>query len=385
MKSEKVEGIGSIQGGEYQTISIDGIGKLKGPVTARQITVNGMFKSKGKITADEMRIDGIARIFRDIKVKSVKIDGILKMRRASLNADKIVCDGIMTSNREVCADEIYVDGICSVSKMYGDSIVLKNNYDKIKSMRNPIPIRLRPFLKLYFGRDISVEHSFVDVLECTNLEAEGLKAKVVRANNVKLKGNCIVDRLYCDGQIIIDDTCKVNNIFSNNQKITLKKEMTDMANATLVKILDLYKHGKIDADEAEKMINSIRDNLRIEDGSRKGDFTDLPWEDDGKLRIVAFIGRKLLKKGDPDSTSIEVKYDGEALDIECHGNLSCSDVKGNVSAKGNVTCRNVGGNVNAGGNATCENIEGNVSAGGNIHCKNINGSVAAGGGIHIEK
>ncbi len=369
MKNEKVEGIGSVYGGEYDTISFEGIGKLKGDVTAKKVMVDGIFKGKGKITADEMGIDGIARIFRDIKAKSVKIEGILKLRRASLNADRVICEGIMVANREVSADEIYVDGICSVSRMYGDNVILKNNHDRIKASGNFLPIRLKPFIKLYFGRKVSLDYSLVDVLECTNLEAEGIKAKVIRANNVKLKNHCIVDKLFCDGEIFIDDTCRVSEIISKDQSITVNKEMNDMANMTLVKILDLYKDGKINADEAEKMIDSIKANTGMGYTSCY-DPAGLPWEDDGKLRIVAYIGSRLLKKGEPGATNIEVKYDGEALNVECCGNLTCGDVNGNVSA---------------GGSVTCGDIEGNVSSGGEIYCKNICGRVVAGGGVHIGK
>jgi len=232
MKNERVDGIGSVYGGEYDTISFDGIGKLKGAATAKKVTVDGLFKGKGKLTTDEMLIDGIARVFRDIKAKNVVIDGILKLRRASLYACKITCDGIIIGNREVSADEIIVDGICSVSKMYGDNIILKNNQDKGIGMQNlKVPVQLKPFLKLYLGRDISTTHSIVDVLECTNLEAEDIKAKVIRANNVKLKGNCVVDKLFCDGEIFIDDTCQVKEIISKNQPVMAKKERKYLKNS----------------------------------------------------------------------------------------------------------------------------------------------------------
>jgi len=368
MKSESIEGIGSVYGGEYDTILVEGMGKLKGDVTAKKVIVEGIFKGKGRITTDEMRIEGVARVFRDIRAKNVKIEGMLKLRRASLNADKVICEGIMVANREVCADDIYIDGVCSVSNMYGDNVVLKSNVDRIKGSRNFLPVKLKPFFKLYFGRNVSLDHFLIDVLECTNLEAERVKAKVIRANSVKLKDHCMVDKLFCDGEIFIDDTCYVGQIISRDWVITDKKEMSDMANMTLVKILDLYKDGKINADEAEKMINSIRLNSRV--GHTSGNADNLPWEDDGKFRIVAYIGRRLLKKGEPGAAAIEVKYDGEALNVECYGNL---------------TCGNVNGNVSAGGSVNCGDIEGNVTAGGSIYCQNIGGRVTAGGGVHIGK
>ncbi len=136
-----------------------------------------------------------------------------------------------------------------------------------------------------------------------------------------------------------------------------------MADTNLVRILDLYKDNKINGDEAEKMIKSV-----INSSGHSSD--ELPWKDDGKLRIVAYIGRKILKKGDPEVKNLEVNYDGKALNVECYGNLTCGDVEHNVSA---------------GSNVTCGNIKGNVASGGWIRCKSVKGKVAALGGIQIEK
>jgi len=382
MRSEKIDGIGSIHGGEYDVISVDGIGKLKGDASAKRIIIDGIFKGKGKLAAEEIEIDGVARVFRNIKSKSVKIDGILKLRRASLYADKIICDGVIVGNREINADEIHIDGICSVSKMYGDKIVLKNNKNKGGRLINAnIPIKIEQFFKLYFGRNVSMEYSIVDVIECTDLEAEDIVAKVIQANRVKLKGNCKIGKLICDGKMFIDDTCQISEIVSKKSIINSRKEIEDMANKSLVKILDLYKDGKINADEAEKMISS----LGIEAGLNKNKDFNLPWEDDGKLRIMAYIGRRLLKKGDPGLNHIEVEYNGEALNVECYGNLRCEDIGGSASAGGDIACGDVGGSVRAGGSINCKDIRGNVSCGGNIRCKSIEGKVAAGGGVHIEK
>jgi cytoskeletal protein CcmA (bactofilin family) len=184
MKNENIEGIGSVHGGEYDTIQVDGIGKLKGNAAVRNINVDGMFKSKGNIKADTMSIDGIARIFRDIKVKNINVNGVLKLRRAKLSADKISCDGIIFCNKEVNADDIYIHGACSIYKIYGDKIKLINNTHSWDNSK--IPIKIMFLLNLYMGRKASLTHSLVDILECTDLEASGLKSKIIRANNVNI-------------------------------------------------------------------------------------------------------------------------------------------------------------------------------------------------------
>ncbi|MDF2543349.1 MAG: hypothetical protein K0S47_3067 [Herbinix sp.] len=361
MNNEKIEGIGSIHGGEYEKISVEGMGKLKSDATVKHISVEGMFKSKGKIVADEMNVEGMARIHRDLKIKSLHIDGLMKVRRASISAGKIVCDGLLICNREVLADEIQVDGMCSISKMYGDHIVIENNISKLSDTK--IPTNFMFLVKGYFGRKISLTHSLVDIVECTELEASGLKAAVIKANKVKLEGNCIVNKLYCDGEMIIDDSCHVNEIISKNKPINMKKEIGGMADVMLTKILDLYKEGKINADEAEKMLGASGKMPSQSSNSS----VSTPWEDDGKLRVVAFIGKKLLKKGEAGAKSLEIKIEGEVKNVECYGSLQCGTISGSASAGGSIHSNDIGGNASCGGSLTCASISGNVSAGGGVH------------------
>ena len=155
-----------------------------------------------------------------------------------------------------------------------------------------------------------------------------------------------------------------------------------MEKTTIKKILDLYKDGKINADEAERMLSHA---VSPDPGAGDNKAYDISWPEDGKLRIVAFIGRRLLKKGDELARSIEVKYEGPALDVECHGNLTCGDITGNANVGGSMHCGDVGGKVECGGSFSCEDISGNVECGGSMKCQEVHGAINAGGGVHIMK
>lgn len=110
--------------------------------------------------------------------------------------------------------------------------------------------------------------------------------------------------------------------------------------------------------------------------------SNVPWEDDEKLRAVVYIGRKLVQAQDCTKASeITLRYEGPALDIISSFSVTCDDVEGNVTANGSVTCDVVEGNVKAAGSVTCDEINGNVDAGGNITCDEINGNASAGGNI----
>ena len=261
-KNANIDGIGSITSGEYDSVSIGGIGKIKGKVSCNKLVTDGMLKGKGKISAVNFECNGISRMFRDIKCKAVTINGILKLRRANLESDLINCDGIIVCNREISSDEIHIDGICSVAKMYGDKIIIRNRANGIAESK--IPYKILPFIRAYLGRKVSLSHSIVDILECTELNAENLIAKSVKAHNITLGENCIIDRLDCTGELKYHNSCRFRrisckNINPSSENLNIEIQNTDIIsdNISVTKTIDLYKKGILTANEADQMIKSI--------------------------------------------------------------------------------------------------------------------------------
>ncbi len=365
MKNEKIVGFGSIQGGEYENITVDGMGKLRGNTTAQKVKISGTFKCNGKLTAEEFTIDGFARVFREVKVKRLKNSGTLKLRRADVNADAVYSDGLLTSAGEISADEIIVKGYCSVKKMTGDHIHI---YHNSSSGGSKLMRRLKWLAVPYFGRNVHGSQSLVDYIECTTLNANGVRAKLVRAGSVELE-NCSIGKLYCDSEPKILKNCSIKHIYYGNDKLELnRKENIAMGNVTIKKVLDLYKSNAIDAEEAELMLKSVIINDSAKENKEHSGFAaGLPWPDDNTLRIVAFLGKKLLKKGEAKEHKLEVTYEGEAKNVECHGSLNCGDVSGNATAGQSISCADIGGNVSCGGDLSCESIGGNVSCAGMMH------------------
>lgn len=143
--------------------------------------------------------------------------------------------------------------------------------------------------------------------------------------------------------------------------------------------------------------------------------SELPWPEDGDLRLVLYKGRQLLNS--TTRKDLSFTYTGPALnvssvvdlsceqcvirgnvsaggDIECGavggsvsaaGDVSCTTVGGGVEAQGDVDCNSIGGGVDAGGDVSCTQIYGSVSAGGDIDCGTVWGNVSAGGDVSCDK
>lgn len=359
MRNETIDGIGSFHGGEYNEVTINGISKLKKPLTAKSLSVDGIFKSKGIIRSDRIHIDGITRAFQDIRAKKIELDGILKLRRGSLYADEVECHGILVCNREVNADSINIDGLCSITYLFGDRVIISTKAEAER--KSKIPKTLATFSNMYFGRGFSNSYSLIDKIECTHLEGHNIKSKVVYANSVVLTGYSEIEVLHCDGDIQVENTCRIGKIVGKENSV---KEQVDMTNSSVKKILDMYKEEKINAQEAETMLNA----LGVENPT--GGNPDTPWKDDGKLRVVAYIGKKLIKRGSAGDYNISVNIEGDVRDVECQGSVNCNDVKGSIKASGSVTCNNVYGGITCSGGVRCNQVSGSVVASGGVHFEN---------------
>lgn len=111
----------------------------------------------------------------------------------------------------------------------------------------------------------------------------------------------------------------------------------------------------------------------------------LPWEDDGALHAVLYIGHMLIGENHIDgkeaASRITFEYEGPALNVFSAFSVECEDVEGNVAAGTNVDCGDVGGNVVAGTNVDCGDVEGNVVAGTDVNCGDVEGNATAGTGV----
>lgn len=128
---------------------------------------------------------------------------------------------------------------------------------------------------------------------------------------------------------------------------------------------------------------------------------ELPWEDDGTLRAVVFVGRRLCdsKPLNGGKEQVELHFQGSVRDIHsdfsvtCENStiegsvtagdeVSCGDVMGSVSAGDSVNCRNVAGSVTAGDGVSCGSVGGNVQSGGSVCCGSIGGMAFSADGVH---
>lgn len=112
---------------------------------------------------------------------------------------------------------------------------------------------------------------------------------------------------------------------------------------------------------------------------------NLPWEDDGSLRAVCYVGHKLVENTPIRNASVELRFEGTVHNIYSEFSVTCinAPITGNVNAGTGVSCGTVGGDVTAGDWVRCTGyISGNASAGDGLDCGgSIGGNAKAGESI----
>lgn len=219
----KVVGKGTILGGEYDNITIDGAGKIEGHVDAKEtIKVLGTCKSKGSVRAKKIDLDGIAHFYGDLDSDILQIDGTLKCDQdmvsdeikvkgslscqGDIKANSIKVSGMFKSGKEVQAETFECDGFCSFKEANVGSLKIDGYYSINTVHADDVSIKMASgilkALKI-------VKKADIDVCECTTIEAEGMNCAKLYARDVKLGPLCTVNYLEYSGTAEISSKATV--------------------------------------------------------------------------------------------------------------------------------------------------------------------------------
>ena len=109
--------------------------------------------------------------------------------------------------------------------------------------------------------------------------------------------------------------------------------------------------------------------------------------DDGKLRIVQFLGGKILTKDTYDKNvriMLKMPESGDrTVNVEIWGSADIDgDISGSVTAGDGINCGSVGGDAAAGDGINCGSVGGDVSAGDGVNCGSVGGDISAGDSVN---
>ena len=200
-----IEAIGTVHGGEYGKIVIEGVGKITDSIQFEKLEIEGTCKSHGDHDGNLMSVQGIYKGDGNIKVRRLEVEGVMKTADKKIYADEIIVEGILSNGGEVNADKIRVEGCINFNDLFGDDIVI--NYSA------------HSYSVFSFGKSIQTKINKANNIECTTLKACNITCHSISATDIYLESHCVVDTINCNGTLHYDSTCTIRNIEGECEKI----------------------------------------------------------------------------------------------------------------------------------------------------------------------
>lgn len=198
MSDMKIEGLGKINGGVFDTVKIEGVCNCSDPIKAVDLFIEGVFDCAGEVEADYLNCTGVANFKAGIRAKKIYVEGVFSQKKwAKIEAQEIRCEGVIKTGGEISADGLYAEGCIEADEIVGDQIKI---FSHSKSK----------FLNI-FNRT----RSKVRLIEATTIELSGVTANTVNGKDIIIGESCKIDNIDCSGTLFISNSSFVQNITGN--------------------------------------------------------------------------------------------------------------------------------------------------------------------------
>ena len=183
MNNSFITGVGKINSGEYDKVSISGTGNIDGNIKANEINVSGVANFKGTVEASSLKVSGVGKFGDDVKSKTIFVSGFAKMDQ-DLSADSITVNGTLHISGDVNTDILMIDTKESHFKnIFGDCINIK-----------------------------SIRKTKIAEIEATNISLTNVQVKRVSGSKVEILKYSHVDVVEFSESLKIHDTCVIGKI-----------------------------------------------------------------------------------------------------------------------------------------------------------------------------
>jgi len=209
----RIEGVCNASGGVYDSVNIDGVGKIISGVEARTFQANGQLKILGDLKSNEMLCDGILGVRGNLQVSEGKINGMLTVD-GTIGGEHLEVHGVWKAKKDCEIERIetegafFVDGLLNAGslevRLQGLS---KANEIGVESIR----VRRPPDNKWNLLRFIPKFQPELQakVIEGDDLDLENTTAEVVRGNRVLIGPGCNIGRVEYRSELIKHPRAKV--------------------------------------------------------------------------------------------------------------------------------------------------------------------------------
>jgi len=191
MGEYRCEGIGSVNGGTYDRLHVEGVFTAKGPIKANQVSGEGVIKFSA-LSAETLTLEGVT-----------KVDGLLEA--GSCNSE-----GVLKAGAIIVSGNLYSDGVVNTTMLQADNATLLHNKRKES---------IRPFTKVrafFSGKDLQNERNArIRDIEANKLHIEDYSVQKITGKDIVIGKGCVVDKVIATASLKIHKTAQVKDFMGS--------------------------------------------------------------------------------------------------------------------------------------------------------------------------
>lgn len=191
MGEYRCEGVGSVNGGTYDRLHVEGVFTAKGPIKANQISGEGVMK------------------FSALSAKTLFLEGVTKVN-GLLEAGSCNSEGVLNAGAIIVSGDLYSDGVINTTMLQADNATLLHN----KKKEN-----LRPFTRIrafFSGRTLQDEkNASIRDIEANRLVIEDYSVQKITGKDIVIGKGCVVDKVIATASLKIHKTAQVKDFLGS--------------------------------------------------------------------------------------------------------------------------------------------------------------------------
>jgi cytoskeletal protein CcmA (bactofilin family) len=230
----KINGTGSASGGTYNSVIINGSGRVNGDLQCNVFQLNGSGSVEGSLDTHDGRISGSGTIEGDLKAEQFKITGSGRVS-GSVTGNDLTVSGSGTVGKNVEVQNLKIEGHAKIGFDCNAEVFTSNGAFEIGGLLNSGEITiqllgLKSKAREIGGEKISVTvgpaHGLgviktiismgilnpileVDSIEGDEILLESTSARIVRGNNITIGPGCDIGTVEYKGGYIKNPEAKV--------------------------------------------------------------------------------------------------------------------------------------------------------------------------------
>ncbi len=211
MRNYSIDGIGSIQGGEFDELRVNGVGNNHGDIKAEKMYIEGVFKSTGNIETNYLDVEGVGEINGNIRASKITIEGVINFEDSKkIETEQLYCEGCINSVGDLYADMIQATGCIKANGIYGDNIKIDSFHFQMSGLKKMLS-------KLNIVT--SYNGSKVNTIEATTINLSGVKATRVNGHDIVIGPGCTIDTVDCSGKLKVHESSHVGEILGATEQV----------------------------------------------------------------------------------------------------------------------------------------------------------------------